>query len=235
MQQKNRALPPWPLPCLALLLAAQAALADIPATPVMTVYKFNGPMTVPYYRADGFSGPGSPAGTLTQGTSLIPCLVIRNGQPLTDSKGTPYVGFEILVDPRRATRADTERFKRTLAERARLKVQNHHCDSGVKNVIDVRQLYSLEKAPFFDPPRSGGGGGAAGTSDLDRIVRAFHASPQCEQANRALTGRRGALRAPGTPSSAPTAAWAPNRAGPRQASRLCDAHRDLRGARGPRL
>jgi hypothetical protein len=197
MQQKNRSLPapsaliPWPV-LLALILATQWALAEIPATPVMTVYKFNGPMTVPYYRADGFTGPGSPAGNLTQGTSVIPCLVIRNGQPLTDSAGTPYVGFEIVVDPRRATRDDTERFKRTLAERARLGVQNHHCDPGVKNVIDVRQLYALKKAPFFDPPRSGGGS-AAGTSNLDRIVRAFHASPQCEQVNRALTGRRGAL------------------------------------------
>jgi hypothetical protein len=183
-----------PLATLALVLAAQAAQSAIPATPVMTVYRFNGPMSVPYYRADGFSGPGSPAGTLTQGTSVIPCLVIRDGAPLTDSKGTPYVGFEVLVDPRRATRADTERFKGAVAERARLKVANHHCAPGVENVIDVRQLYALKKAPFFDPPRAGGGGHAGGATDLDRIVRAFHASPQCEQANRALTGRRGALK-----------------------------------------
>ncbi len=183
-----------PLAALALLFAAQAVQAAIPATPVMTIYKFNGPMTVPYYRADGFSGPGTPAGTLTQGTSLVPCLVVRNGEPLTDSKGTPYVGFEVVVDPRRATPADTERFKRTVAERARLKVENHHCEPDVKNVIDVRQLYALEKAPFFDPPRSGGSGGAGGATDLDRIVRAFHASPQCAEANRALTGRRGALK-----------------------------------------
>ena len=61
---------------LALLFAAapfaQVAQAAIPATPVMTVYKFDGPATVPYYRADGFTGPGSPAGSLTQGTSVIP-------------------------------------------------------------------------------------------------------------------------------------------------------------------
>jgi hypothetical protein len=30
-------------------------LAAIPATPVMTVYKFNGPMDVPYYDADRFA------------------------------------------------------------------------------------------------------------------------------------------------------------------------------------
>ena len=80
-----------------------------------------------------------------------------------------------------------------MAERGKLQVQNHHCAPGVQNVIDVRQLYALKKAPFFDPPRSGQGSGESGATPLDRIVRAFHASPQCEQANRALTGRRAAL------------------------------------------
>ena len=172
-------------------LAAAAQLqAAIPATPVMTVYEFNGPMSVPYYRVDSIGR--SPAGSLTQGTSVIPCLVIRNGKPVTDSKGTPYVGFEIVVDPRKATRADTERFKRAVAERGRMRVRNHHCDPSVRNVINVRELYALEKAPFFDPPRKGGGS-PGGASELDRIVRAFHASPQCERANRSLTGRRTAL------------------------------------------
>ena len=64
---------------------------------------------------------------------------------------------------------------------------------GCKYVTDVRNLYGLEKAPFFDPPRSGRGGDRSGSTDLDRIVRAFHDSPQCEQANRSLVGRRGAL------------------------------------------
>jgi hypothetical protein len=181
-----------PLGVLALVVATQLQAA-IPATPVMTVYKFNGPLTVPYYRADGFTGAGSPAGSLTQGTSLIPCLVIRNGSPLTDSKGTPYVGFEVVVDPRKADRDATDRFKRTVAERSRLEVQNHHCGPGVKYVTDVRNLYGLQKAPFFDPPRSARGGEDRGTSALDRIVRTFHDSPQCEQANRSLVGRRGAL------------------------------------------
>ena len=172
------------------LLAAVPGVHAIPATPVMTVYKFNGPMTVPYYRADSIGG--SPAGSLAQGTSVIPCLVITNGEPVTDSKGTPYVGFEVVVDPRKADRSSTDRFKRAVAERKLMKVQNHHCAPGVRNVINVRELYALEKAPFFDPPprRSGNPGGK---SELDRIVRAFHASTQCEQANRSLTGRRGAL------------------------------------------
>lgn len=181
-----------PLGVIAIAAATQIQAA-IPATPVMTVYKFNGPLTVPYYRAEGFTGAGSPAGSLTQGTSLIPCLVVRNGRPLTDSKGTPYVGFDIVVDPRKADRDSTERFKRAVAERGRLQVQNHHCGPDVKHVTDVRNLYALEKAPFFDPPRHGAGAGIKGVSDLDRIVRAFHSSPQCEQANRSLVGRRGAL------------------------------------------
>ena len=175
------------------LAAATQLQATIPATPVMTIYKFNGPLTVPYYRADGSAPSASPAGTLTQGTSVIPCLVIRGGTPLTDSSGTPLVGFEVVVDPRTADRDATDRFKRAVAERGRLKVQNHHCAPDIKQVTDVRNLYALQKAPFFDPPRSGGGGGNKGVSALDRIVRAFHDSAQCDQANRSLVGRRAAL------------------------------------------
>lgn len=177
------------------LMAAIPAQAAIPATPVMTVYQFNGPMEMPYYDADRFarSGAASPAGTLTQGTSVIPCLMIRDGQPLTDSSGTPYVGFEVVVDPRNASRASTDVFKRALDERKSMKVRNHHCPPGVKNVINVRNLYALEKAPFFEPARAGRGGAPGGDSELDRIVRAFHASTQCEDVNRRLTGRRGAL------------------------------------------
>ena len=175
---------------LLTLALAPAAQAAIPATPVMTVYEFNGPMSVSTYSPDRIGG--SPVGSLTQGTSVIPCLVIQGGKPLTDSKGTPYVGFEVVVDPRRASRSDTERFKRAVAERKRLKVDNHHCKGKVREVVNVRELYALEKAPFFDPPAKGRGSPGGG-SQLDRIVRAFHASPQCEQANRNLTGRRGAL------------------------------------------
>jgi hypothetical protein len=63
----------------------------------------------------------------------------------------------------------------------------------VTNVINVRNLYALEKAPYFDPASSGRGAPSAGDSELDRVVRAFHASPQCEDANRRLIGRRAAL------------------------------------------
>lgn len=182
------------LGALALLVSANG-LAAIPATPVMTVYEFNGPLEVPYYDADrvAASGTASRAGTLVQGTSLIPCLVIRDGQPLTDKSGTPYVGFEIVVDPRQATRASTDAFKRAVAAREGMRVRNHHCSAGVRHVISVSDLYALKKAPFFDPPRSGKREGEPGTSQLDRIVRAFHASSECEGANERLTRRRPAL------------------------------------------
>lgn len=178
------------------LLVTVNLQAAIPATQVMTVYRFNGPMEVPYYSADGFarSGAASRAGTLTQGTSLIPCLVIHRGAPLTDARGTPFVGFEILVDPRTATASSTQTFKRAVAARRGLQVGNHHCRPDVRHVMSVRNLYALEKAPFFDPPSSGKGGrDMAGASRLDGIVRAFHASPECAKANRRLTGRRAAL------------------------------------------
>ncbi|MBK1646623.1 hypothetical protein CKO25_18665 [Thiocapsa imhoffii] len=171
------------------------AAAAIPATPVMTVYQFNGPLEMPYYRADSFarSGTSTPAGTLTQGTSVIPCLVIRDGLPLMDASGTPYVGFEVVVDPRRATASATETFRRAVNERKTMRVKNHHCPPQVTNVINVRHLYALEKAPFFSPPRSGTAVSPSSGSDLDRIVRAFHTSPQCEDVNRQLVGRRAAL------------------------------------------
>lgn len=173
-----------------------ATQGAIPATPVMTVYGFNGAFEVPYYTADsvGGTGSGTRAGTLVQGTSLIPCLPLRNGKPLTDNDGTPYVGFEVVVDPRQATRDSTEVFKRAVAARKALKVDNHHCAANVRDVISVRSLYALEKAPSFDPPRAGAGGSAPGASELDRIVRAFHASSACESVNANLTKRRPALQ-----------------------------------------
>jgi hypothetical protein len=178
----------------AFLVPCQASA--IPATPLMTVYEFNGPLDVPYYDIETFqrSGPSSRAGTLAQGSSVIPCLVIRDGRPLTDANGTPYVGFEVVVDARTATPAATETFVRVLAERRSMSVPNHHCDGSVKYVIDVRKLFAGHKPPFFEPPRSekpGRHGG--GQSQLDRIVRAFHNSPQCAAANTSLLGRRDAL------------------------------------------
>ena len=180
---------------VALLVPSQAKA--IPATPLMTVYEFNGPLEIPYYDIETFqrSGTSSQAGALAQGTSVIPCLVIRGGQPLTDSEGTPYVGFEIVVDSRTATPASSDAFVRALAMRRSMSVSNHHCDNKVRYVIDVRKLFAAQKAPFFDPPRSGKPGKAAGggQGELDRIVRAFHNSTYCAAANENLTGRREAL------------------------------------------
>jgi hypothetical protein len=180
---------------LLLLFVSLPAWAAIPATPVLTFYQFNGDLDLPYYRADTFqrSGASSPAGRLTQGTSVIPCLVIRNGRPLTTAKGTPYVGFEIVVDSRTATRPATEKFKRTVKARQAMTVANHHCPPGVKHVVNVRELYPLEKAPFFDPPRGAVKTKPQPRGDLDQIVRAFHNSSHCATANRRLMGRRGAL------------------------------------------
>ena len=91
------------------LTAAVSAAADIPATPVMTLYRFNGDLNMPYYDVEQFQGAGAlaPAGTLAQGTTLVPCLVIRDGRPLTNLAGTPFVGFEVVVDARNATPEST--------------------------------------------------------------------------------------------------------------------------------
>ena len=180
----------------ALVVPVQPVLADIPAVPVMTLYKFNGALDVPYYDVDDFLAKGpeaKPAGTLAQGTSLVPCLVIRNGEPVTDKNGTPYVGFDVVVDSRKATRDSTDRFNKTVAVQKAKRVSNHHCGAGVRHVISVRTMYALEKAPFFDPPALSGKGSPGGGSELDRIVRDFHNSPHCAKANATLIGRRGAL------------------------------------------
>jgi hypothetical protein len=196
----------WGRAVLVILVAFAAArdvVAGIPATPVLTLYRFNGDPSLPYYDVEQFSRAGTasaPVGRLAQGTTLIPCLVMRGGRPLTDDSGTPFVGFEIVVDPRDATPASTARVKEVIAQRKTLTVANHHCEPSVRYVIDVRNLYPMEKAPFFDPPRNAAT--SAGTtpahaipadSGPDAIVRAFHNSAQCAQVNATLTGRREAL------------------------------------------
>jgi len=163
----------------------------------MTVYRFNGPIEVPTYDADAFarSGTAAPqAGGLAQGTSVIPCLVLRGGEPLTDASGTPFVGFEVVIDARRATPESTVRFRDAVAQRKGLAVDNHHCAPGVDQVVDVRSLAVIGKAPFFDPPRAAAPADAAeGASAIDRAVRAFHASRPCDTVQRRLMGRRAAL------------------------------------------
>jgi hypothetical protein len=181
---------------LAGISCVSTSMADIPATPLMTLYKFNGSLSIPYYGIESFRrrGPSSPAGTLAQGTSVIPCLVIRDGEPLTDRSGTPYVGFEVVVDSRKATPSSTDKFKRIFEQRKTKRVSNHHCGPGVRYVLNVRNLYALNKPPFFDPPGSGRASGAkGGQGELDRIVRSFHNSSFCASANRKLIRRRQAL------------------------------------------
>lgn len=188
----------WLFLALMLMLPALPASAAIPATPVMTLYRFNGPLNIPYYDVKSFgrSGPAAPAGHLAQGTSVIPCLVIRDGAPLTDRNGTPYVGFQIVVNAQTARPAATERFQATVRQRQAATVTNHHCGPGVRHVLNVRHLYDMEKAPFFDPPPPQRVSATHSTARgrLDRIVRAFHNSPQCQAANRQLVGRRDALQ-----------------------------------------
>jgi len=178
-----------------LLLIAPRIFAGIPATPVMTLYQFNGNIEIPYYEINSFAKSGAvrPAGTLKQGTSLIPCLVIKNGKPLTTSGGTPFVGFKILLDSGAATPASVNKFNDTVKQRKAMSVANHHCDSSVKYVINIRKLFEKNKPPFFDPSAKAKSG-SSGKGDLDTIVRAFHNSSQCAGVNKRVIGRRSALQ-----------------------------------------
>jgi|GEM_PF-392644 len=183
---------------LASLLASAQARAEIPATPVMTLYTFNGALDVPYYTIDSFerSGARRPAGYLAQGSSVVPCLVVRDGRPLTDKSGTPHVGFEVVVDSRKVTYESSKSFEDIVAQRNSMRVPNHHCGKNVKHGMDIRRMYALGKEPFFDPSPSGGpkfkakGGKGAGLYD---IVRAFHNSKECAESDRTLIGRRESL------------------------------------------
>lgn len=182
---------------LLFLLAAATAEARIPATPVMTLYRFNGPASLPYYEVNAFRRQGTavPAGTLAQGSALIPCLVLVDGEPLTDSRGVPYVGFQLLVDARTATPEAARRFQAARQERQGLLVQNNHCPVDVRYVLDVRNLYDMSKPPFFEPSpvTPAPATPASSRTTADEVVRAFHNSSYCALANRQLTNRRAAL------------------------------------------
>jgi hypothetical protein len=188
--------------CIALALIlffSSIVRADIPATPVMTLYRFNGPLDIPYYDIETFrrTGPSTPAGSLAQGSSVVPCLVVDANGPLTDREGIPYVGFEVVVNARTATPASTAHFKNVSRKRQSMTVADHHCDAGIRYVMDVRTMYPMDKAPLFDPPRSAQPGTAAipPQGELDRIVRAFHSSTACAGVNQRLINRRTALEA----------------------------------------
>ncbi len=120
--------------------------------------------------------------------------MVRNGAPLTDASGAPYVGFEVVVDADRAGPDSTERFERIATQQKALRVANHVCTHKVRHVIDARRLFALDKAPRFEPPPAAVSlKPLPPRSEIDAIVRAFHASPHCAEAGRRLTGRRAAL------------------------------------------
>jgi hypothetical protein len=178
------------------IAAGTGVAAAIPATPVMTVYRFDGPAGVPYYQADDFLRRGTaaePAGFLAQGTSVIPCLVLRGGRPITAGNGTPYVGFEIVVDARRATGASADLLSAVAAGRTKRVVRNHHCPDDTSLVIDARLLHPMARPPLFDPPPTAKVAPKEPSGKLDAIIRAFHRSPFCAGAGRNLVGRRDAL------------------------------------------
>ncbi|MBW6519391.1 MAG: hypothetical protein K0A99_00035 [Desulfoarculaceae bacterium] len=183
---------------LLTLFISSTAWAAIPATPVMTLYRFNSALEIPYYSSKNFreTGLSAPVGTLAQGSAVVPCIVVDDGLPLTDSQGVPYVGFQMIMDSPTATPASAEHYRNAVKQRQAMTVANHHCEGGVQYVLDVRSLYAMTKAPFFDPPPRTNVSAAATPphGELDQIIRTFHNSTYCDNTNRRLTGRRDALQ-----------------------------------------
>jgi hypothetical protein len=118
---------------------------------------------------------------------------MRNGRPVTDRRGTPFVGFDVVVDAAKATPETVAVFKRAVAQRRRQRVNNHHCGKGVRYVLDVRKLYRKTAGASFMPPVTRPARKAKPDGQLDTIVRAFHNSAGCNAVNRRLLGRRDAL------------------------------------------
>ncbi|MEN6374415.1 MAG: hypothetical protein ABFD75_06480 [Smithella sp.] len=179
------------------MLPPSGVRAEVPAAPVLTLYEFNGPLEVPYYNIDTFRRKGTslPAGYLAMGSSVIPCVVVKDNRPLTDKNGAPFVGFQIVVDAGSAPPDSANILRKTFRERQSMKVSNHHCDGSVANVIDLRKLYPLQQVPFFDPPMPAAinKNGNPGQSNLDGIVRIFHNSSSCGTVDRKLMRRRMSL------------------------------------------
>jgi hypothetical protein len=112
---------------------------------------------------------------------------------VTDRKGTPYVGFDVVVDAAKATPESVAVFKRAVANRRGMRVINHHCGKGVRYVLDVRKLYRKTAGALFLPPTGKAVAKLKTDGQLDTIIRAFHNSAGCNAVNRRLTGRRAAL------------------------------------------
>jgi len=176
---------------IALLSPLQAGVS---ATPVMALYQFDGDTDLPYYRIDDFlrHGTDKVAGRLAQGSRIIPCLVIRDGKALTDSSGTPFVGFETVLDARRASPKDIQALRQLIEARKAMTVTNHHCATNVEHVLNARRLIAREQMPFFDPPANKAKP-QTGINDMDTVVRQFHHSDACRAANDELVARRTAL------------------------------------------
>lgn len=175
------------------LLTISMGMASVPATSVMALYAFDHDLVIPFYSVDSFlkDGTKKPAGYLAQGSRVIPCILMSDDKPLTDANGTPYVGFEIILDADKASSRSGDKLLDDAKRETRM-VQNHHCGSGVKHVISAKRLINSQKPPFFDPEGKPGEI-PTGINDLDTMIRTFHNSAECHKANKKLTGRRDAL------------------------------------------
>jgi hypothetical protein len=180
-------------------LCAEAAWA-VPAAPIMTPYRFNTRRATPYYSTVSVMSQKTPkrVGVIEQGTPLVPCVPLVNGQALHSSSGTPYVGFSVLLDIKKATAQSLELLGKRRLEQSRLQVLNHHCPALPKHVLKLKTLILAKSALVIEPPLSDLPSKKkvllGKTSALEDVVRAFHASSQCVMAQSSLLDRRLSLK-----------------------------------------
>jgi hypothetical protein len=186
----------------------------------MSVYKWASQLKLPVYAPNRLPINGAkpkPAGYLRQGTKLLPCIVMRGGQPIPHARAQPFVGYEVLLDEPDTSGMNTNSltkyqdalpdrlaaFRRQVDSLKDTRVPSHECAKGYAGpVINARLLVKLSRAPpaFREPKREKVVTAEDTTSQVRALVTGpdqvrelatiYHDSKFCASVNKHVHGRR---------------------------------------------
>ncbi len=190
----------------ALLLPAKAETARIPSAPLMTTTRSdNAQQGIPIFRigvADSDESPKETKESLEVGSILATCIPLRKGQPILDKDGLPFLGYRILFDPRQASAKSSSLINEELHHIMAQKVLNHHCAASQLDVVQAKNLIGRAVAPWLQPvtkaiPNIQPPGRERPPSEKvgslskhDLLIREFHQSDECLNANKDTRNRR---------------------------------------------